>query len=270
LERLLIWNTFFGESNGAAARGIFCDFTLIFCTIPSTVIMASLRLAALALAMASLPSNPQLPVQEVGLVLSDDEKEALDLEPAHYKAKFEWLDKHGHVFGAHAAAAGAWPPVPKATLSRKYKLWKMGKNWTAAVGRPPTFETETEKLLCDYIEYANKYGHPVTIRQLIGEARRLAVACGADPAHAGVGSKSWLRGFLKRHSDLWLVNAALLEPARAHAVSREAILRYFDLAEIALEGVDAPELVFFMDETYLDMHARSRLKVRFPSSCALI
>ena len=108
LERLLIWNTFFGEPNGAAARGIFCDFALIFCTIPSTVIMASLRLAALALAMASLPSNPQLPVQEVGLVLSDDEEEALDLEPAHYKAKFEWLDKHGHVFGAHAAAAGAW------------------------------------------------------------------------------------------------------------------------------------------------------------------
>ena len=34
-------------------------------------------------------------------------------------------------------------------------------------------------------EYANKYGHPVTILQLIGEARRLVVACGADPAHAG-------------------------------------------------------------------------------------
>ena len=99
--------------------------------------MASLRLAALVFAVASLPSKPLLPVQAAGHVLSDDEEEALDLESAHYKAKFEWLDKHGHLFGAHAAAAGAWPPVPKATLSRKYKLWKMGKNWTAAVGRPP-------------------------------------------------------------------------------------------------------------------------------------
>ena len=50
---------------------------------------------------------------------------------------------------------------------------------------PATFETDTEELLCDYIEYANKYGHPVTIVQLIGEARRQALACGADPAHVG-------------------------------------------------------------------------------------
>ena len=147
--------------------------------------MASLRMIALVAAMASLPSHPQMPGQAAGLVPSDDEEEALDLEPGHYKTKFEWLDKYCHLFGAHAAAAKAWPRVPKATLSRKYKMWKKGENWSAAVGHPPTFETGTEELLCDYIEYANKYGHPVTIVQLIGEARRQALACGADPAHVG-------------------------------------------------------------------------------------
>ena len=86
------------------------------------------------------------------------------------------------------------PELPRRRCRGKYKLWKIGKNWTAAVGRLPTFETETEKLLCVYFVYANKYGHLMTIRQLIGEARRLAVACVANPAHAGVGSKSWLRG----------------------------------------------------------------------------
>ena len=84
--------------------------------------MASLRMIALVAAMASLPSHPQMPGQAAGLVPSDDEEEALDLEPEHYKTKFEWLDK---------------------------------------------------------------YGHPVTIVQLIGEARRQALACGADPAHVG-------------------------------------------------------------------------------------
>ncbi len=258
----------FFSNNGGDAQSFIPISRSFFCTNLFSSIMASLRMIALVAAMASSPSHPQMPGQAAGLVPSDDEEEALDLEPEHYKNKFEWLDQYGHLFGAHAAAADAWPPVPKATLSRKYKLWKNGKNWSAAVGHPPTFETGTEELFCDYIEYANKYGHPVTIVQLIKEARRLAMACGADPAHAGVGSKKWLRGFMKRHQDIWHVYAALLEPARAHAISREAILRYFDLAEIALEGVNAPELVFLMDETYLDMHARGHLKVSVQPSLA--
>jgi hypothetical protein len=147
-------------------------------------------------------------------------------------------------------------------LGRKYKLYQNKQNFMAAVGRPPTFEEATEKTLVDLIEWSNKAGHPMTTSQLKKQAIKLAEACGATKGATGVGSDGWVRGFQKRHRDLFKTNASLLETERAHAVTRAAIERYFDIAAVALNGINDPELIFFMDESHVDMHARTRIKVR--------
>lgn len=193
----------------------------------------------------------------------DDEITPKDLDPKAWIKKFEWLSKYETIRGSVRAAAAAPPRVPLTTLRRRYALWKTGENWQVSAGRPPTFEDKTEKVLVDIIEWANKQGHPVTKDHLMKEAKRLAIACGGKGSEMGVGSKGWLRGFEKRQPEVFKVNRGLLETERAHAISREAIERYFDIASVGLEGIDSPELIFFMDETYVDMQARTRLKVRY-------
>ena len=223
--------------------------------------MASLRKVLLLAALAGLPAQPQIAVTVDAAGQPSAEEEAPDLTSADWEAKFKWLDINKGYRGAFSEAARHWPPVNKMTLGRKYKLYQKGADFMAAVGRPPTFEEATEKVLVDLIEVSNKGGHPLTTSQLKRQAIKLAEACGATKGATGVGSDGWVRGFQKRHKDLFKVNASLLETERAHAVTRAAIERYFDIAEIGLDGIVAPELIFFMDESHVDMHARTRIKV---------
>lgn len=224
--------------------------------------MSGLVKVLLLAALAALPAQPQIAVTVDAAGQPSVDEEAPDLTPADWEAKFKWLDINKGYHGAFSKAAKHWPPVNKMTLSRKYKLYLKGADFMAAVGRPPTFAEATENVLVELIEVSNKGGHPLTTSQLKRQAIKLAETCGATKGATRVGSNGWVRGFQKRHKDLFRENASLLETERAHAVTRAAVERYFDIAEVGLDGIVDPELIFFMDESHVDMHARTRIKVR--------
>ena len=69
---------------------------------------------------------------------------------------------------------------------------------------------------------------------------------GGPEAQASVGGKSWRQGCQQHHPDLTRRNTALMERVRKMSLTKVAMARYFDLADIGLTGVKACN-TFFAD-----------------------
>jgi hypothetical protein len=123
----------------------------------------------------------------------------------------------------------------------------------------------------DWIKYVHTAGFSITNAKLTAEVKSIAYRAGcADPLVSAtdlmnsVGGKSWRKGFQKRHPELKKLNTTLMERVRKMSMTKEAIKRYFDLADIGLTGVK-PSNTFFADETYIDMHPRKGVQVSLHS-----
>jgi len=225
------------------------------------------RALMIAAAMA-LAGDPKLQIAAQERAMRDDEP-CLDLTSEQWQAKFIFLDKWGKMSGAQSLAARAYPSVKLTTLRSRYDRRDSGPK---KMGPPPRLDEAIEKLLVDFITYVHEKGFPVTNNKLTVEVKKIALQAGGPEAQASVGGKSWRKGFQHRHPDLTRMNTALMERVRKMSLTKEAVARYFDLADIGLTGVKACN-IFFADETYVDLHSKKGLQVRAPpptpAPCAL-
>ena len=106
-----------------------------------------------------------------------------------------------------------------------------------------------EDILVEILNICKSMGVRVYVGIVLEKARQLM----ADAKFEGdfKASRAWLDGFCKRHG-LNLREGQFLEKERAHAVSPEALGRYFDLLALAISGV-AFEDIWMLDEVHVNL-----------------
>lgn len=195
---------------------------------------------------------------------------ARDLAVEDWKAKFAAIrvkkDGVTPCYGEISRVAALKPRVPFETLRRRFEKGQTGLLKSGAAPALGELEGALKQWLCDY----KSLGVNLYEKKVRQKAVELAVAAGIKWDFKA--SKNWLDAFLRRNG-LKLLAGQFMEAVRRHAVSKEALNRFFDLFEIASEGVEAKH-IYMLDEVHVNLLETGSYKVRvictsLPSCCTL-
>lgn len=146
------------------------------------------------------------------------------------------------------------PRVPFETMRRRFETRQSA---VLKPGAPPALGT-LEKDLKEWLRLYATLGVVIFEKKVREKAVELAKAAGIEWDFKA--SKSWLDGFLAR-SSMKLREGQLMEAVRKHAVSTEALNRYFTNLEIAGDGVKVGNK-YMLDEVHVNMLDCGGYKVR--------
>ena len=172
-----------------------------------------------------------------------------DLTSDQWQSKFDSLllnmDTNQPLYGEFSRVSRLAPYVPKETLRRRFYAKDISKTKMG----PSPIMGKLEELLLEYLLTYKTMGVRIYVGVVAEKARKLM----ADAQFEGdfKASRTWLDDFCKRHG-LNLREGQFLEKERSHAVSREALGRYFDLLAIAILGV-AIEDIWMLDEVHVNL-----------------
>lgn len=128
--------------------------------------------------------------------------------------------------------------VPHVTLRRRYLGQTKPRSFAHAQDR--LLSQGQEDVLCDWVKYLGATGHGVSKRTIIPKVQKM---CGRRP------SKSWIRCFLLRRTDIVLKRPTGLDPKRAQAFNLATVDHHFELLRAFLQEHQIPwENVYNMDE----------------------
>lgn len=174
----------------------------------------------------------------------------LPFEAGDYPGAFEWLDGHSGERGAFGVASKVLG-VSVNTLKARYAVRYSGPT---RKGPAPRLGTEVENVLVDWIKLAHQTACSVPMEVLRSKAREIARKLGID--EDSVGGVTWLTLFFGRHKELSVRQSQLIGVERLVSLNPEAVTRYFDILDIASQGV-APGDKWIMDETNVELRGGS-------------
>ena len=176
-------------------------------------------------------------------------EKARNLDSQQWKAKFDAIimkeDGITPRYGEISRAAKLAPRVAFETMRRRFVTLQSAE---LKPGATPALGS-LEKDLKEWLRVYCTLGVVIYQKTVREKAVELAKAAGIEWGFKA--SKSWLNGFLARNS-MKLREGQLMEAVRKHAVSTEALKRYFDNLEIASEGVK-PENKYMLDEVHVNL-----------------
>ena len=181
--------------------------------------------------------------------LAPPARAASDLAPCDWQAKFDAIKvdsvTKAPLWGEISRVAALVPAVAKETLRRRYAERDIS---ATKMGPSPTLGVYEEDMV-EYLKAYKSMGVHVYHGIVCDKARRLSKAAGIEWDF--VASRPWLDAFCARHG-LDLRKGQFLEKERAHAVSRDALGRWFDVLEVAQEGV-LNKNKYMLDEVHVNL-----------------
>ena len=143
--------------------------------------------------------------------------------------------------------------VPKATIKRHANRKNSVRNQVKALGRPPIFSTDMERIISEHILHLEEcfFGLTITeVRKLVfdvAEKYDLPHTFNRVKKNAG---KKWFYAFMKRNPQLSLRKPEGTSIARARGFNRENVNHFFDLLErIVDEHKFTADTIFNVDES---------------------
>ena len=171
---------------------------------------------------------------------------AKDILPTQWEAAFSYLRKYRYAAHKWRSALSLVPGVGLNTLKRRFRD---DNTEITRKGPPPRLGDDVEKAIEEFLLAQADVGNAFPVDLLPAKAREIAKVLFGDPNLQGfVGGKDWQTRFQNRHPQLSARLGQLSEVTRLACLSREAVDRFYTIAEEALKGVD-PANVWFMDES---------------------
>jgi hypothetical protein len=112
-----------------------------------------------------------------------------------------------------------------------------------------------EKVIVEWLKDQHTVNNCVPMSKLQAVAREAAVSRGLDPT--SVGGADWLKRFWARHPDLSLRQGQLSDSARTTSMTRDNVLRFYDLLGNSLKDVKR-ENIWMADESGVEACPQNR------------
>lgn len=169
-----------------------------------------------------------------------------DVSAEQWESAFAYIRKHR--FGPHKwrDALSLVPGVGLSTLKRRYR-----DDNSAETRKGPECRLgdDIENAIAEFLLAQADVGNAFPAELLPAKVQDIAKKLfGRVDLEGMVGGKDWEERFKKRHPELSVRLGQLTEATRLACLTREAVSRFYDIAEHALKGVK-PENVWFMDES---------------------
>lgn len=143
--------------------------------------------------------------------------------------------------------------VPKATLKRHSAKKNSYANGIKALGKPPTFSLNLEKILSDHILTLEECFFGLTIKDVrklafdLAEKYNLPHAFNTEKKMAG---KKWFYAFIRRNPRLSIRQPEATSLARVKGFNKKNVQHFFDLLESSITKFNlTPDRIFNVDES---------------------
>ena len=181
--------------------------------------------------------------------------------PEQWETAFSYLRKHRHDPHKWRNARSMVPGVALNTLKSRFKA---NRSEFTRKGPPPVLGADVEKAIKEFLLPQADVGNAFPIDLLPAKVRDIARGLfGTAGTGSFVGGKDWQARFHSRHPELSVRMGQLAEVTRLNCLSREAVDRFYSIAELALKGVQ-PANVWFMDESGIAARG-AQIKVGLPN-----
>jgi len=174
------------------------------------------------------------------------------IAPALWETAFRFLDANQRTHNKWALALASLGGVSLSTLKRRYAKRYSGPT---VKGPEPRLGGVAEANLVAWIEAQWAVGNCIPPAMLVKKAKQYGEFVGLPPN--SVGGADWHRRFRARHPEVSRRLAQICGVERLLAASYENAERFYDLWEVAADGV-LPQNMYFMDEMGLASHINDK------------